>query len=80
MQFDQEQTENATKKPGIKHPFFRGSNNGESHRKNAAKKKARYLKNQATRATLYSEYQGENKSGKCDDWHSRIKALSMGTA
>ena len=70
-------------KYGIKHPLFTGpkGTNGKSHRKNAAKKKAQYLRNQKTRADLYSRMQGSSGWQRdASEWHMAIKALSKGSA
>ena len=72
-------------KPGIKNFLFTSSGrNGESHRKNAAKRRRQHDKNVARRAAHYSEFQGEKgwKGGSvdCANWHSVLKALSGGTA
>lgn len=72
-------------KAGIKNFRFTPSGkNGESHRKNASKKKRQHEKNVRTRADHYSAYQGEkgwkSGSGDCANWHSVLNALSKGTA
>lgn len=77
--------EDGKKRGGIKSRGFGGNpNNGESHRRNAAKKKAQHLKNVAIRSALYSEFQGEKgwiaNSGPAKEWHSRLDAISNGTA
>lgn len=73
----------ANQKYGIKHALFYGPKrtNGVSHRKNAARKKAQYLRNQKTRADLYSRMQGSSGWQRdANEWHMAIKALSKGTA
>lgn len=52
----------------------------ESARKNRHRKKANHLRNQTIRADLYSNLRGENGSKRAAEWHSTLKALSMGTA
>jgi hypothetical protein len=71
---------NSRQKVGIKHRNFTADNdNGTSHRKNKDKKKAQYLRNVATRAALYSQFQG-NAGRNPGEFHAALKALSMGTA
>jgi hypothetical protein len=71
---------NSRQKVGIKHRNFTPDNdNGTSHRKNKDKKKAQYLRNVATRAALYSQFQG-NAGRNPGEFHAALKALSMGTA
>jgi len=72
-------------KPGIKNFLFTSSgNNGQSHRKNARKKREQHNRNVRTRAEHYSAFQGEKgwKAGSsdCVTWHTVLKSLSAGTA
>lgn len=68
-------------KYGIKHPkFTTDGENGQSHRKNKAKKKAQYLKNCLVRADLYKRFQGNNQGRGVGEFHTTLDALSMGTA
>lgn len=72
-----------TSQYGIKNALFYGPKrtNGVSHRKNATRKKAQYLRNQKTRADLYSRMQGSSGWQRDSaEWHMAIKALSKGTA
>ena len=62
---------------GIKNFTFNASGtNGSSHRANASKKKAQYLKNRAARSDLYASRSTCHEK----EWHSRLNALSNGTA
>jgi hypothetical protein len=47
---------------------------------NRHKKHAKHMANVAARAALYQEMDGETGSGKAATWHSRLDALSAGTA
>lgn len=66
---------------GIKGRGFGGSNsNGANHRKNAARKRAHYNTNQATRSTLYREFQKRTNPPLTEvaRWHATLNALSAG--
>jgi len=72
---------NSRQKVGIKHPNFTlDGKNGQSHRKNKEKKQAQYKCNVATRADLYSRFQGSNQGRGVEEFHATLKALSGGTA
>jgi|688.fasta_scaffold1649625_2 hypothetical protein len=72
---------NSRQKVGIKHPNFTpDGKNGQSHRKNKAKKQAQYHRNVATRADLYARFQGSNQGRGVEEFHSTLKALSGGNA
>lgn len=52
-------------------------------RKNAAQKKAQNRRNRALRAALYKEFKGEfgwNIPYRIAEWHTRLTAISKGTA
>lgn len=62
-------------KYGIKHPLFTADKeNGQSHRKNAARKKAQHIKNIAARA----ETNQRRRSMGAGEYHTMLAAISNG--
>lgn len=51
-----------------------------SARKNAARKRAKHQANQARRAALCQEFQGDRSWQTAGKWHETLKGLSAGTA
>lgn len=47
---------------------------------NRFKKHAKHMQNVAARSALYQEMDGEVGSRRAGEWHSRLNALSAGTA
>lgn len=65
------------KHPGIKNAsFYPTGDNGKSHRQNRAKKRAQYLRNRNLRASLYARRGTMGDS----EWHTALRALSLGSA
>jgi hypothetical protein len=65
-------------KAGIKHPAFRtvSGSNGKSHKKNAARKRASYLKNRQIR----SDTNARRSSMSPTEYHMVLRNLSEGRA
>ena len=75
--FELEEDKSKKSRGGIKSFTFTSTGkNGESHRKNRAKKKAQYVKNKDARATLNME---RGRIG-AKEYHLRLEALSKGLA
>ncbi len=47
---------------------------------NRFKKQLKHTRNQEARSALYSEFDKEQPGAKLGEWHTRIAALSAGTA